>query len=146
MKIRSVHILIAAAALMGINGMALAAGNEKVDPGKQEYVGKCAVCHGQSGKGDGGMIDVLNRTPTDLTTLAKKNGGVFPVDRVYSVIDGREVVKGHGTRDMPVWGTSYSMEGARAGEMYFDVPYTMDMYVRARILSLIDYLNRIQVK
>jgi mono/diheme cytochrome c family protein len=146
MKSKSVHILIAAAVMVGINGMAVAAGKERIDTGKQEYESKCAICHGQSGKGDGGMIDVLNRTPTDLTVLSKKNGGVFPVDRIYSVIDGREAVKGHGSREMPVWGSSYSMEGARAGEMYFDAPYTMDMYTRARILSLIDYLNRIQVK
>jgi hypothetical protein len=146
MKSKSVHILIAAAVVMGINGTAVAAGKERIDPGKMEYESKCAICHGQSGKGDGGMVDVLNRAPTDLTVLSKKNGGVFPVDRIYGVIDGRETVKGHGSRDMPVWGASYSTEGARAGEMYFDAPYTMDMYVRARILSLIDYLNRIQVK
>jgi mono/diheme cytochrome c family protein len=146
MKAKSAHILIAAAVMMGINGVAVAAGNERADLGKQEYQSKCAVCHGPSGKGDGGMIDILNRAPSDLTVLAKKNGGVFPVDRLYSVIDGREMVKGHGAGNMPVWGNTYSMEGARAGEMFFDAPYTMEMYVRARILSLIDYLNRIQVK
>ncbi len=146
MKAKSAHMLMAAAVMLGINGMAVAAGKERVDPGKQEFESKCAVCHGQSGKGDGGMMDVLNRAPSNLTVLSKNNGGVFPVDRLHSVIDGREMVKGHGTRDMPVWGYTYSMEGARAAEMYVDVPYTMEMYVRARVLSLIDYLNRIQVK
>ena len=50
------------------------------------------------------MIDILRVAPTDPTTLSRQNGGVFPFDRVYSVIDGRQAVKGHGSRDMPVWG------------------------------------------
>jgi mono/diheme cytochrome c family protein len=146
MKSKSIPILAVAALSMALSGSGFAAGAEKRDLGKQEYESKCAVCHGVTGKGDGGAIDVLNRTPSDLTVLSKKNGGVFPYDRLYSVIDGREMLKGHGVRDMPIWGRDYSTEGARAGEYYFDAPFNMDMYARARILSLLDYLNRIQVK
>ena len=102
--------------------------------------------HGQSGKGDGGMIDILRTAPTDLTTLSRNNGGVFPFEHVYAVIDGRQAVKGHGSRDMPIWGKAYSAETVRAGEHYVDMPYNMEMYVRARILSLIDYLSRIQAR
>jgi hypothetical protein len=47
---------------------------------------------------------------------------------------------------MPVWGRDYSQESAKAGEYYLDVPYDMEMYVRSRILALIDYLNRLQAK
>ena len=119
---------------------------ERYDSGKREYMDRCAVCHGQSGKGDGGMIDILKTAPADLTTLSRNNGGVFPFEHVYAVIDGRQAVKGHGSRDMPIWGRAYSTETTRAGEHYGDMPYTMEMYVRARILSLIDYLNRIQLK
>ena len=88
----------------------------------------------------------MKRAPTDLTVLSKNNGGVFPFDRVYAVIDGRQVVKGHGERDMPIWGNDYQTEKAEAAEHFFDVPYDMNMYVRVRILALIDYLNRIQTK
>ena len=119
---------------------------ERYDSGKREYMDRCAVCHGQSGKGDGGMIDILRTAPTDLTTLSRNNGGVFPFEHVYAVIDGRQAVKGHGSRDMPIWGKAYSAETVRAGEHYVDMPYNMEMYVRARILALIDYLNRIQLK
>lgn len=139
-------VLVALVAASGIAGGAVAAAKEKTDLGKREYLNKCAVCHGQSGKGDGGAIDILKRAPADLTILSKKNGGVFPVDRVYAVIDGREVVKGHGDRDMPIWGKEYGREKAEAGEYYVDVPYDMEMYIRARILALIDYLHRIQAK
>ena len=119
---------------------------ERYDSGKREYMDRCAVCHGQSGKGDGGMIDILRTAPSDLTTLSRNNGGVFPFEHVYAVIDGRQAVKGHGSRDMPIWGKAYNAETVRAGEHYGDMPYNMEMYVRARILSLIDYLNRIQAR
>ena len=119
---------------------------ERYDSGKREYMDRCAVCHGQSGKGDGGMIDILRTAPTDLTTLSRNNGGVFPFEHVYAVIDGRQAVKGHGSRDMPIWGKAYNAETVRAGEHYGDMPYNMEMYARARILSLIDYLNRIQAR
>lgn len=123
-----------------------AAEKGKYDIGKREYLDRCAVCHGTGGKGDGGAIDILKTAPADLTQLSKRNGGVFPFDRVYSVIDGRQPVKGHGTADMPIWGRVYVMETAKADEHFGDMPYTMEMYVRSRILALIDYLNRLQAK
>jgi len=132
--------------MMAMDGLAVAAGTERADLGKREYLNKCAICHGQSGKGDGGMMDLLKKAPSDLTMLSKKNGGVFPFDRVFAVIDGREVVKSHGDRDMPIWGRDYSADTVRAAEYFVDVPYDMEIYVRARILALIDYLNRLQSK
>lgn len=134
---------------LALSLLALSAGTqaaERHDAGKREYLEHSAVCHGQSGKGDGGMIDILRTAPTDLTTLSRNNGGVFPFEHVYAVIDGRQAVKGHGPRDMPIWGRAYGAETTRAGEYYGDMPYTMEMYVRARILALIDYLNRIQTR
>ncbi|MBA3033903.1 MAG: cytochrome c [Gammaproteobacteria bacterium] len=124
----------------------MAVSADKFDLGKQEYMDKCAVCHGQSGKGDGGVTGILKHAPTDLTVLSKNNGGVFPVDRIYQVIDGRVFIMSHGDRDMPIWGKAYQVEKVRAAEHYVDVPYNMEMYVRSRILALIDYLNRIQRK
>lgn len=139
---------ILAVALFAVGGLPhlQAAEKDKHDIGKREYMDRCAVCHGQSGKGDGGAIDILKTAPADLTQLAKKNGGVFPFDRTYAVIDGRQAVKGHGTRDMPIWGREYSMETAKADEHFAGMPYNMEMYVRSRVLALIDYLNRIQTK
>jgi mono/diheme cytochrome c family protein len=146
MKTTSMRILAATVVVSMSWGLAAAAEKGKLDPGKQEYLSKCAVCHGQGGKGDGGVIDLLKKAPSDLTTLSKRNGGVFPFDRVYRVIDGREEIKAHGARDMPIWGDDFRAETTRAAEYYFDTPYDMDMYARARILALIDYLNRIQAK
>lgn len=146
MKSKSIRVLLAAAVLMGINSFAIAAGKEKFDVGKKEFDNKCAACHGKSGKGDGGMNDLLKVPAADLTVLSRKNGGVFPYDRVAAAIDGRTVVKGHGDRDMPVWGRDYQGETTVAAEYYIDAPYDMEVYARARILKLIDYLNRMQAK
>lgn len=139
--------LISAAFVLAMGGNAIAADNSAGrDVGRSEFLNSCALCHGPDGKGSGYVIDVLKTAPPDLTTIKKRNGGVFPVERIYNMIDGREVIKGHGDRDMPAWGNRYSQDKVKAAEYYFDVPYDMNMYVRGRILALVDYLNRIQSK
>jgi mono/diheme cytochrome c family protein len=148
MKRKHAKVLtIAALIMMGAGSFAAAADKKlKADPGKREYENSCALCHGKDGKGTGAINDLLKKSPPDLTTLAKRNKGVFPVDRLYTVIDGREIIREHGDRDMPAWGDRYSSDAVKAAEYYMDVPYDAEMFARSRILSLIDYLNRIQVK
>src|SRR5271165_1456991 len=65
----------------------------------------CASCHGLQGKGDGPAAAALKIPPADLTQLAKKNGGKFPMEKVRNYIDGTKEVAAHGSRDMPVWGS-----------------------------------------
>jgi mono/diheme cytochrome c family protein len=113
----------------------------KTDLGKKEYELQCAVCHGMDAKGDGVFNQVLKIVPPDLTVLAKKNGGVFPAERISSVIDGRVEIVSHGPRDMPIWGTRYSVDAAK---QFVDFPYGEETYIRARVLRLMDYLYRIQ--
>lgn len=115
---------------------------QRADLGKREFEANCASCHGANGKGSGPITDLLKKSPPDLTLLAKNNGGLLPVSRLYEVIDGTGV-PAHGTREMPVWGRDYRVQAA---EYYMDMPYEPESYVRARILSLIDYINRLQVK
>ena len=85
-----------------------AGGNLPVDAsqnhGQEDFLAYCAACHGVEGKGDGTIAEFLTISATDLTQLSKKNAGVFPRERAANVIDGREEVKVHGPRDMPVWG------------------------------------------
>jgi len=93
-------IVIVVGALIVIPEIANA---QAVDIGKSEYTNNCAVCHGVNGKGNGPMAVVLTTPPTDLTTISKRNGGVFPFARVYQVIDGSinstQMIKAHGTRE-----------------------------------------------
>ena len=63
----------------------------------------CAPCHGPAGRGDGVMAGQLRNVPPNLATLARRNGGVFPVERTRQIIEGSGPAA-HGTRDMPVWG------------------------------------------
>ncbi|MEY3871816.1 MAG: hypothetical protein RLZZ296_811, partial [Pseudomonadota bacterium] len=58
------------------------------DFGKREFETNCASCHGVSGKGNGPLLEFLRRSPPDLTLLTKKNQGVFPMNRLYEVIEG----------------------------------------------------------
>lgn len=140
---KNIVAVVAGIALFSIAGAALAQSKAgRVDFGKREFEANCASCHGTSGKGSGPIADLLRKSPPDLTQLAKKNNGVFPIERLYRVIDGAEVPS-HGSRDMPVWGHDYKV---RAAEYYMDVPYDPEVYVRTRILSLLEYLNRLQVK
>lgn len=101
---------LAAGALLALVATAPSARGDEQKPeyspfaGKQTYKTYCMNCHGVEGKGDGYLADSLKQVPTDLTALAEKNGGTFPADRVMAVIDGREAVRLHGTREMPIWG------------------------------------------
>lgn len=141
MRISRTLATLCGATLLLTSGMALAA--DKPDLGKREYQSNCAVCHGTTGKGDGPYAGLGNQAVSNLTVLAKNNGGVYPFARVYEVIDGTKDVKAHGTRDMPIWGNDYKL---KAAEYYMDVPYDTDAFVRARILALTEYLYRLQAK
>jgi mono/diheme cytochrome c family protein len=114
------------------------------DAGKLEYMDNCASCHGVDGKGNGPLGNLLQRSPPDLTLLAKNNQGVLPMNRLYEVLDGANVPS-HGTRDMPVWGREYRIEEAqrlREARRHYDEPAV----VRARILTLLEYISRIQAR
>jgi mono/diheme cytochrome c family protein len=141
MKRSTLAALLVGAAAIGMASVPLAA--EKLDVGKREYDASCANCHGLDGKGGGSFAQMLQVSMPDLTTLAKRNGGVFPISRVYNVIDGREEIKAHGTREMPIWGRHFSF---RAAPQYDDWEYEPEAFVRARILAVVDYLYRMQAK
>jgi hypothetical protein len=100
----------------------------------------CAGCHGEAGRGSGAIADTLEKQPADLTTLARRNGGAFPRDRVIAIVDGREAVKQHGPRDMPVWADWFKLEGAEGlGGAPGD-----EAQVRRRIEKMADYLATLQ--
>lgn len=121
----------------------LASAADKFDIGKFEFERSCATCHGTDGKGKGSFAQALQLSVPDITTMEKRNGGVFPFLRTYEVIDGRQQVKAHGTREMPIWGKHYAYRGTPA---YDDFSYDPEATARARILGLIDYLHRLQGK
>jgi len=122
------------------------------DIGKFEYQIACAPCHGTDGKGKGPMSAQLKVAPADLTVLSKKNNGLLPISAIYAIIDGRQSIAAHGTRDMPIWGRRYgpdpirSLDSPYASSRFFELSGEPEFIQRTRILAVIDYLNRIQEK
>jgi mono/diheme cytochrome c family protein len=129
--------------IIGFNGYASA---QTLDSGKTEFQSGCASCHGIDAKGNGPLSKELKIHPTDLTVLSKKNSGVFPLDHIYKVIDGREEIRGHGSREMPVWGYRFGPLPKLADDYIVSPSLSPELIVQSRILAVIDYLNRIQTK
>ena len=101
--------------------------------GARLFTTHCAACHGADARGTGTVTSELRRRPPDLTEYTARNGGVFPRERVYQIIDGR-YVPAHGDRDMPIWGDAFSR--SREG--------LSEAGVRARIDAIVNYLEMIQ--
>ena len=68
------------------------------------YPRYCATCHGVSARGDGPLAADLRVPVPDLTTIAARSRGTFPVERVQKIITNGENLRGHGSADMPAWG------------------------------------------
>ncbi|MGB5640978.1 MAG: hypothetical protein WBM71_05640 [Sedimenticolaceae bacterium] len=117
--------------------------------GSDEYRISCMSCHGADGRGDGVVAAFLTVKPTDLTLLAKNNGGQYPelkagqypFLRVFQIIDGRAAVPVHGERAMPVWGDRYLAQQPGSVSSYGG---DYEKVVRGRILELVYYIQSIQ--
>ena len=57
-------------------------------PGEQAYQDYCAICHGTRALGDGPLAPELEVPPPDLTRIAARNGGVFPMRAVADTVYG----------------------------------------------------------
>ncbi len=121
-------------------GLAAGAAAEEKSRGALEYENSCQVCHGASGKGDGPFTEIMTVPIPDLTTIAHRNGGRFPVEDVLKIIDGRAEIPGHGF-PMPVWGARYKAE---AGQQEGRWEVGAELLARSRILELAFYLQTIQ--
>jgi len=101
--------------------------------GPNLYKAYCASCHGVDAKGGGPVAGSLRVSPPDLTRISARNGGTFPLARISRIISGEEPSRrGHGTREMPVWGPVFSQ-----------VEADRDLW-RVRIDNLARYLQQLQ--
>ena len=101
--------------------------------GKASYDERCAVCHGDHGRGDGPAADVLRARPTNLATL-RKTSGSFPAARIEAAIKGTDPVVAHGISGMMVWGAFFLADanGDQAG-------------ADSRIRDVVTYIKSLQV-
>ena len=99
--------------------------------GKQLFEFYCAVCHGADGTGHGPAAVSLRTPPGDLTRLQKKNGGVYPAERVTETIRGYVTVTAHGSREMPVWGDLFRKMKRGRGDNAEQRVHALTDYIRS---------------
>jgi mono/diheme cytochrome c family protein len=104
--------------------------------GSEMFKEYCAACHGLSGKGDGPAAPALKTMPANLTTLAARNGGQFPEDKVVTIIKEGPNIAAHGSKDMPVWGDVFLAMSLK----------TTEGEVQLRIHNLTEYIKTLQSK
>ncbi len=107
--------------------------------GEADFKMYCASCHGETGKGDGPKSFGLSSKLPDLTPLTARYGQ-FPRDQLARLVDGRDPIAGHGSREMPVWGMWFKEEAADGlGGAQGD-----DSSVARRVENLLDYIATLQ--
>jgi mono/diheme cytochrome c family protein len=131
----SVFAAIATLALAGA-AMAFDAVTLEDYSGEELYLRFCASCHGAEAMGDGPVSRSLNVAVPDLTRISSRYGQ-FPAGTIRDIIDGRGIDKrAHGTREMPVWGYEFWVEGG--GDV------NAQKAVRDAINKLVEHLRSIQ--
>lgn len=133
-KLTFSRVMIIAGPVM-IVALGLAAKKESVlsPSGREIYMDRCAACHGEDAKGNGPSVGALKVAPSDLTLLAKRNGGAFPAERVKNIVGGWANLAVHGSREMPIWGDLFLAKNP------------LDQQVAAeRFKNLVAYLESVQ--
>ena len=135
---------------IGVMGLITCARAEGLDEAKTEFISHCAGCHGEDAKGNGPLSAKLKTKPADLT---------FPVRAVYGAIDGRTGSDVHDAKDMPIWGCRHTPAGGSPNESgkrrasklkpyesHLDLACDTEDVIANRILSVVEYVRRIQEK
>ncbi len=148
-------VTVMAVAVVGTVGGGSARGEQDaaVAQGQKLYAQYCASCHGANGTGNGPAATTLNPKPSDLTQIAKKNGGKFPFYETMQLISGRTPMsenqdaslpglpKAHGDPKMPAWGEVFSREELAKG-----TSLDLQLQTTGKIMLITEYLQSIQAK
>lgn len=129
--------ILAATSVLGATAVLAQEATQEFAPGRDEYLVACAACHGEAGDGKGEISALFKDRVPDVTGIAERNDGVFPLQDVIKVIDGRAVIRGHGN-PMPVFGDRFRADVS--GDAIFEA----EALARRRVLELALYLQSIQ--
>lgn len=110
----------------------------RLERGHALFLNHCAACHGESARGDGPLAPLLNVPVADLTRIAARRGGEFPLVEVVRIIDGRAELRGHGG-PMLVYGQILG-----GGSAVLDTPEDGVLQTRGDILDIALWLKSIQ--
>lgn len=109
--------------------------------GQEIFPTYCWQCHRREGRGSGPMAAMLAIEPPDLTRLAARNGGTFPLAEAAMKIDGRARLLSHGG-EMPLFGPSLDSDRTVA----LHLPDGQPMLTSAPLADLLAYLQTLQVE
>lgn len=103
--------------------------------GRDLFRAYCAACHGENARGGGPVASSLKGKVPDLTRIAERRGGAFPLPQIERIIAGEETgPTAHGSREMPIW-----------GPIFGQVQRDQDLG-KIRVRNLAKYLESIQGK
>lgn len=111
---------------------------EAQSAGEALFVENCVACHGTAGRGDGPLAAGLATKPANLTEIAARRNGVWPMLEIMSVIDGysRNTLP---REDMPVF------ENLLDNEMIeFDTGNGANTLVPAKLIAIVEFLLSLQ--
>ena len=102
--------LLAAALFTCVPAIQAADAGDAAERGMQHYRIFCANCHGAAADGNGPTAKLLKIAPTNLTSLARMQGGQLDPIRVLKAMDGRHLVGGD--QKMPVFSENLQINTA----------------------------------
>lgn len=140
-RLRFATLLVVGLALVVVVPLAAGAQEIRREParaiqsveGADLFNAYCAVCHGKDAKGRGPAAAALKVPPSDLTMIAKRNGGKFSANSVQNAIMGSDKMASHGNDEMPVWGPVFKALSDDAGRTL-------------RVANLTNYIESMQAK
>jgi mono/diheme cytochrome c family protein len=103
--------------------------------GKETFLKYCASCHGEDAKGKGPASIALKPQPSDLTTLARRHDGKYPLGYVAAVVKFGRNVAAHLSDDIPVWGSRFR-----------DLDTTKDPTGQLHVDDVVAYIESLQAK
>jgi hypothetical protein len=111
---------------------------EMTNAGKALYNENCVSCHGADGKGDGPVAARLSTPPADLTRIAARRDGVWPMLEVMAILDGysRNTLP---REDMPVFENFLDNEMSE-----FDTGNGVVTLVPTKLIEIVYYLESLQ--
>ena len=98
----------------------------------------CVSCHGDTGRGDGPLATDLGVPPADLTRIAARRDGVWPMLEVMAIVDGysRSTLP---NENMPIFD-----DFLNDGMVEFDTGNGVNALAPIKLIEIVNYLETLQ--